>query len=104
MLGRNIFRIGLWIILAGIPSVEAQSVRSHGGSFHGSHGFAGRGRPHGQGWPIFMGFGPSGMYAPFPPILFVGPSMFFPAGDWMMGQPMMGGGPLQQSAGRGETQ
>jgi len=34
------------------------------------------------------------MYAPFPPILFVGPAVFFPAPNWNMGQPIMGGGPL----------
>jgi len=34
------------------------------------------------------------MYTPIAPILLVGPSMFFPPGDWMIGQPMMNRGPL----------
>jgi hypothetical protein len=95
MLGRNFVRIGLCIIvLAGAPSVEAQLTQAHGVWFHGPRGHGGRGRAVGGGWPIFMGFGNAGIYAPFSPILFVGPSMFFPSGNWMMGQPMMGGGPF----------
>jgi tetratricopeptide (TPR) repeat protein len=43
---------------------------------------------------MFLGFGTTGMYAPFPAFLFVDPAMFFPAGNWNMGQPMMGRGPL----------
>jgi Tetratricopeptide repeat len=93
MLGRSIFSIGTCILLVGLNSVEAQPAHSHGGSFQGFHGHAGRGRVSGQGWPIFLGFGTTGMYAPFPPILFVGPSMFFPA-DWMMNQPLPGRGPF----------
>ncbi len=94
MLGRSIFRIGTCILLVGLHSVEAPPACAHGGSSHGLHGHGGRGHASGQGWPFLVGFGTTGTYAPFSPILFVGPAMFFPAGNWNMGQPMMGRGPL----------
>jgi predicted Zn-dependent protease len=94
MLGRNFFAIGFCLILAGLPSAGAQPAGSDGAWPHGPHGHGGRSRISGTGWPIFFGFGTTGMYGPFPPFLFVGPPMFFPVGNGMMGQPMMGGGPL----------
>jgi hypothetical protein len=95
MLGRNFFAVGLWVISAGIPSVQAESAQSYAAWSHGphGHGHGSRGRGTGSGWPIFFGFGPAGIYAPIPPILFVGPPMFYPSGNWMINQPMMGGGP-----------
>ncbi len=94
MLGRNLFKIVVCAILVGPPAVTGDALRSQWAWSHGPHGHGGRGRGAASGWPIFLGFGSAGIYAPFSPIMFVGPSMFFPAGNWMMGQPMMGGGPL----------
>lgn len=94
MLGRNCFAIGFCLIFGGLPRAVAQPAPRNGAWAHDHHGHGGRGRISGTAWPIFFGFGTTGMYAPFPPILFLGPSMFFPGGNGMMGQPMMGGGPF----------
>jgi hypothetical protein len=94
MLGRIIFTIGTCIFLVGVVSVDVQAAQSRGGSSRGFHGHGGRGRVNGQGWPVFLGTGAGGIYAPFPPIFSVGPTLFFPVGDWNMGQPMLRGGPL----------
>jgi cytochrome c-type biogenesis protein CcmH/NrfG len=94
MLGRNIVRLGMCIVLAGVHSIAAQPPRSPRAWHHGPRGHGGRGHVRGGGWPIFLGFGTTGLYAPVPPILFVNPAMFFPPTDWNIGQPMMGGGPL----------
>jgi Tetratricopeptide repeat len=94
MLGRKIFTIGLWVFSSGIPPLVAPPAFSHATWSHGphGHGHGGRGRGIGAGWPVFLGFGATGMYAPIAPIVFVGPAMFFPSSNWMTGQPMMGGG------------
>ena len=93
MLGRNILRTGVCVVLVGIHSVNADPVRSHGVSHDGPHRHGGHVRARGQGWPIFLGFGTNGIYAPFPPILFVSPAMFFPPVAWNIGQPMIVVGP-----------
>lgn len=94
MLGRKISKAGMWIILAGMPAVAAQPVGPDECWFHGPHGHGVRSRGGGFGYPLFLGLGATGFYAPFSPFFFAGPAMFFPAGNGMMGQPMMGGGPL----------
>jgi hypothetical protein len=93
MLGRNLTKIGLCIAFSAMPYYFARSEPSHGEWSHGPHGRGGRGRAIGSGWPVSSGFGTAGIYAPFPPMLFLGPSWFFVPGSGMIGQPMVGGGP-----------